>query len=325
MPPAEAIALAFDLGRPNGGLVHVRSGDADTWQLNTSTGSYFVKGYLPAVDVHELAAAMAFERRALAAGVDMPQPITPTDPVLGWVTVVDDRLFRVYRWVEHRTPEPDVSTWLGRTMAQIHQLQPLGQAALPQWWQQAVHPPETWENWFAKARDREWAPGTDSLPHILAISARITDLCNDVPDLVTTHGDFKPHNIVTSPSGPVLVDWDTVRTDSAALEAGRSAYIFGRGNPEQINQILTAYAAAGGKLEWAGQNLFLSVARNLIQVLADHLRVALGETTPARWMGDHTAVETTITKTLRDLPSTLNKLHRTTQAIDLEKRQGKEI
>ena len=320
MPGSEEVALAFDLGTPDGDLIHVRRGDADAWRLNTSTGSYFVKGYLAAADVHQLELAMAFERQALASGVDMPEPIAPTNPLLGWVTRIEDRLFRVYRWIEHRTPEPDISAWLGGTMAKVHELQPLGRAGLPRWWRQAVQPPGSWEGWFAKARQRDasWAAlQADSLPHILAVTARIAELCDDVPDLVTTHGDFKTHNIVTSPSGPVLVDWDSVRTDSAALEAGRSAYIFGGGEPEQIKRILTAYVAAGGDLGWAGADLFLSVARNVVQVLGEQIRVSLGETTAVRWMGDHPTIENAIGNTLRDLPGKLDQLHRATQTIDL--------
>ncbi|TDW89351.1 hypothetical protein EV137_3144 [Kribbella pratensis] len=274
MPGSEEVALAFDLGTPDGDLIHVRRGDADAWRLNTSTGSYFVKGYLAAADVHQLELAMAFERQALASGVDMPEPIAPTNPLLGWVTRIEDRLFRVYRWIEHRPPEPDISAWLGGTMAKVHELQPLGRAGLPRWWRQAVQPPGTWQGWFT-------------------------------------------HNIVTSPSGPVLVDWDSVRTDSAALEAGRSAYIFGDGEPEQIKRILTAYVAAGGDLGWAGADLFLSVARNVVQVLGEQIRVSLGETTAVRWMGDHTTIENAIGNTLRDLPGKLDQLHRATQTIDL--------
>ncbi|RZT12843.1 phosphotransferase family enzyme [Kribbella sp. VKM Ac-2569] len=263
---------------------------------------------------------MAFERQALASGVDMPEPITPTNPLLGWVTRVDDRLFRVYRWIEHRTQEPDISAWLGRTMAQVHQLQALGRAGLPEWWRQAVQERGTWESWFAEAkqRDASWAGlGVDNLPHILTVNTRIAELCDDVPDLVTTHGDFKTHNVVMSQSGPVLVDWDSVRTDSAALEAGRSAYIFGGGEPEQVKRILTAYVAAGGDLGWAGADLFLSVARNVVQVLGEQIRVSLGETTAVRWMGDRTTIENAIGNTLRDLPGKLDQLHRTTQTIDL--------
>jgi len=320
-PTPEEIAFAFDLGNPDGSLVHVRRGDNDAWRLNTTTGSYFVKGYFPTTGgqfhgehlTDQLAFAMAFERQALEAGVDMPMPITPTDPLLGWVTRIEDRLFRVYRWIEHRTSQPDqdVSTWLGRTMMQVHQLQPLGRVGLPQWWRQAVQSPAAWEGWFARARNRgaSWAGlYLDCVPHILAVTARIAELCDVAPDLVTTHGAFKSHNIVMSPSGPILVDWDSVRTDNAALEAGRVAYIFGAGEPERVRRILAAYVAAGGDLGWAGPDVFLSVTRNHVQVLSERIRVSLGEATATRWMGDRATIEAAIGETLRNLPGTIDQL-----------------
>ncbi|MEU4195689.1 phosphotransferase [Kribbella sp. NPDC026611] len=265
----------------------------------------------------QLAVAMAFERRAFEAGVDMPEPVMPRDPILGWVARIEDRLFRVYRWVEHAGTQPDVLGWLGRTMLQVHQLQPVG-VGLPRWWRDAVQPPATWEGWFAEARSRgaSWAGlGADTLPHILAANARISSWCEVAPDLVTTHGDVKPHNVVISPAGPVLVDWDSVRTDSAALEAARVAYIFGSGHARQIQRILTAYAAAGGNLTWPGPDLFLSVTRNHLQTLADHIRTALGETPTAHWMGDAAAIEAIITNKLRTLPTQLDELRRLAVAV----------
>jgi hypothetical protein len=235
----------------------------------------------------------------------------PIEPLVGWAVRIDNRLFRVYRWIDHRTSDRDISSWLGRTMMQVHQLQPLNRVGLPQWWRQAVQSPPTWEGWFAKARTRDatWAGlYVDSLPHILAITARIAELCDVAPDLVTTHGDFKTHNIVMSPSGPILVDWDSVRTDSAALEAGRVAYIFGAGEPEQVGRILAAYVAAGGDLGWAGPDLFLSVTRNHIQVLSEQIQVSLGEAPAARWMGDRATIEAAIGNKLRDLPVKIDQL-----------------
>lgn len=101
---------------------------------------------------------------------------------------------------------------------------------------------------------------------------------------MTTHGDFKPHNLVHSATGPLLVDWDNVRTDSAALEAARVAHIFAAGDPATIDLILDAYAGAGGRLDWPGPDLFLSVTRNHLQVIADFAQVIHGEKPPARWM-----------------------------------------
>ncbi|MFF0342793.1 phosphotransferase [Kribbella sp. NPDC004875] len=305
-PDPGDIAAAFALGEPRGGLVHVRRGDADVWRLDTTSGSYFVKGYLPGAD-QPRAAAMDFERLALEAGVTTPAPIVPADPLLGWVTRIDGRLFRAYRWIEHSTSDWDIPTWLGQTMHEIHQLQPLGPIGLPPWWRQADL--ATWESWRTKAGKKPWVDlYAATLPHIEGVCARIEDLSGSAPDIVTTHGDFKIHNIVMSANGPVLVDWDSVRTDSAALEAGRAAYVFGRGEPERVRTILAAYSAAGGELAWAGPDLFLSVSRNHLQVLADLIQVSLDETPAARWMGDPATIDATITEKLRDLPGGLDQL-----------------
>ncbi|GAA3145129.1 hypothetical protein JOF29_005641 [Kribbella aluminosa] len=112
-PTPQEIALAFDLGSGGGELVHVRRGDNDAWRL----GGYFVKGYFPATGgqfngdglTDQLAVAMAFEQLALDAGVDMPEPVMPVDPFLGWLVQIEDRLFRVHRWVEHHSGSADVS------------------------------------------------------------------------------------------------------------------------------------------------------------------------------------------------------------------------
>jgi hypothetical protein len=140
-PTPDLVAEAFDLGRPTGELVHVRRGDTDTWRLETTKGSHFIKGYRPTTSGQfvagglqaQLEVAMDFERRALEAGVAMGEPVAPTDPLAGWVTRIDERLFRAYRWVEHRPlrPDDDVALWLGRTMAQIHQIEPVGEIGLP--------------------------------------------------------------------------------------------------------------------------------------------------------------------------------------------------
>lgn len=232
----------------------------------------------------------------------------PVEAREGWLARIEDRLFRVHRWIEH-APPTDVSTWLGRTMAQVHALQPIGVGGLPQWWRDSVRTPETWARWFAAGRRRGAAWAAQYQEHaLLEVAERIVAVCAEVPDLVTTHGDFKPHNIVSGQSGPVLVDWDSVRTDSAALEAARVAYIFGEGEPGRIERILTAYTAAGGDIGRPGPDLFLSVLRNHLQVLGEHLQVSLGEAEPARWMGDGAAIEVAISNSLRALPGRIEEL-----------------
>ncbi|MEU8225825.1 aminoglycoside phosphotransferase family protein [Kribbella sp. NPDC048915] len=303
--------------------MHLRRGDSDAWRLDTSAGSYFVKGYLPSAgDLGQLARAMAFERSALRAGVPMPRPVTPLRPLLGWLTQIEGRLFRAHHWVP-AGPAVDVSAWLAQTMLQVHQLPPLRPGALPSWWRGCVRSAEVWEGWLLAAgrRDRGWAALLEQcLPTILAVTSRISAIRESVPDLVTTHGDFKPHNVIMSPSGPVLVDWDSVRTDSTALEAARTAYIFAAGNPDRVTRILATYTASGGNLTWPGTDLFLSVLRNHLQVLTDQIDVSLGNTAPARWMP--AALEDAISNNLRSFPrrtTALNQLA-TTCATQLANR-----
>jgi hypothetical protein len=320
-PTPVVAAQAFDLGRPVSELLPVRCGDTDTWRLDTVKGSYLIKGYWPTTGGQftdgqlpdQLEVAMAFERRALEAGVDMAAPIPPTDPLVGWVTRINERLFRAYRWIEHRElrPDDDIADWLGRTMAQIHQLEPLSQVGLPDWWRAAIWPRVTWEEWFAEAqrRNKSWSDlAHERLPDILEISARIEALCEVAPDSVMTHGDFKTHNMLKTPTGQVLVDWDSVRVDSAALEAGRVAFIFGAGKLEPIRRILRAYAAAGGDITWSGRDLFLSVARHHLQGLFERILVSLEQIPAPRWMEDSRAIEQSIGELLRELPDKIDHL-----------------
>ncbi|WP_433167013.1 phosphotransferase [Kribbella sp. CA-247076] len=289
-PTAGVIAAAFELGEPVGDLVFVRRGDTDTWRLETSSGRYFVKGYWPTTGgqftpgrlLDQLAVAMPFEERALAAGVDLAQPVSPREPELGWVTRIHDRLFRVYRWVEGRTvrPDDDVTEWLGQTMALVHQLHPLEEAGLPDWWRTALRPRSDWQEWFTEARRRgePWSDAAwERLPRIVELTARIEQLCEVAPDRVLTHGDFKSHNILLTATGPVLIDWDSVRADSAALEAGRIAQMLGR-------KTLDAYVAAGGDITWTGDDLYLGVARANLHRIYDRVHVLLDHIPAPRWM-----------------------------------------
>ena len=105
----------------------------------------------------------------------------------------------------------------------------------------------------------------------LEATAQIEELCISAPDCVLTHGDFKTHNLLVAPDGPVLIDWDSVRVDSAALEAGRVAYIFGAGELDPVRRILTAYVESGGNISWIGSSLFASVVRNQLQIIFEHV------------------------------------------------------
>ncbi|MEJ1105834.1 MULTISPECIES: aminoglycoside phosphotransferase family protein [unclassified Kribbella] len=306
-PTAEVIAAAFDLGEPAGELVLVRRGDTDTWRLETGSGSYFVKGYWPSTGgqfapgglLDQLAVAMPFEQRALSAGIDLAEPVPPLDPIIGWVTRIEDRLFRVNRWIESRAlrPDDDITEWLGRTMARVHQLQPLDQVGLPDWWRTALKPRSDWEEWFTEAwrRGELWSEQAwERLPRILELTARIEEVCETAPDLVMTHGDFKSHNLLMTSGGPILIDWDSVRSDSAALEAGRIAHMFGP-------KTLDSYVVAGGDITWTGDDLYLGVARYELHRIYERVLVLLEHIPAPRWMSDRAEITHQLTESFDHL------------------------
>lgn len=343
-PTPQIAARAFELGRPVGELIPVRRGDtgpwlwwwragaagmrarvrtrSETWRLDTVGGSYLIKGYRSSTPeqltdgglLDQLGVAMAFERRALEAGVDMAEPIPPAEPSVGWIAHINGRLFRAYRWIENRglRPDDDIADWLGHTMARIHQLEPVSRVGLPDWRRAAIQPRTTWEELFAEARrsNKSWSDlARERLPCIVDILARIEELCDVASDCVMTHGDFKPHNILMTPTGrPVLVDWDGVRVDSAILEAGQVAYLFGAAELDPISRFMTAYAAAGGDITRAGQDLFLGVAIHDLAGLYWRILVSLERAPAARWMGDSQAIEQNVGELLSELPTRIEHL-----------------
>jgi hypothetical protein len=256
----------------------------------------------------QIEVAMAFERRALAAGVDMPRPIPPTDPVVGWLASKNGRLFRAYEWIDNRAlrSEDDIADWLGRTMALVHRLQPMHQPGLPDWWHGAIRPQATWAEWFTEAerRGKSWSGlAHECLPSILDTAARIVELSAAAPDVVRTHGDFKTHNMIMTSTGPLLVDWD-----SAALEAGRVAYMFGAGERDRVSRILRSYGSSGGDIDWAGRDIFLSVTRHDLQAVMEQVQVSLERKPAARWMGGSQQIEQNIGNLLRALPDRIEQL-----------------
>ena len=78
-------------------------------------------------------------------------------------------------------------------------------------------------------------------------------------DLVTSHLDLRPENVLVRPDGPVLLDWDNAGPISAERELARAVYVWSGGN--QVNtgsarRLARAYRRAGGKATIKGPQSF---------------------------------------------------------------------
>ncbi|HVX42887.1 MAG TPA: aminoglycoside phosphotransferase family protein [Mycobacteriales bacterium] len=294
---AALVADAFDLAGPTAPLRPLRHVSQETWRLDTGSGSALVKRFWTGPEVPwrtDLEAAMALEERALAAGIETPEPLRPRSPQFGAAAHIPGYgVFRAYPFLEHRPLEPadDITAWAGTTLARIQQLEPpLLQTPPPNWWfnQFPACPPEQWEQWREQGHEQRisWAPALDrNLPLLLEVGDRILETFRQAGPHVMTHRDFEPWNILIVPAGPLLIDWDVAGPDSAGLEAAHVLISFARQgqdepDPERVRRGVQAYRDAGGHPISRPNALARTIGMRLARI-TQRLAVSLGADLPS--------------------------------------------
>ncbi|MDG4823503.1 aminoglycoside phosphotransferase family protein [Asanoa sp. WMMD1127] len=295
----EAVCAAFGLPAERATLRPHAYSSSRTWQLTTDGRQFLVKD-VPGDWPAERAAAMAFEKDAAAAGIPVPRQLAPLSPAFGCATrLPDNSLVRVSEWVDGRPARPtdDLADWLGTTLARLHALRPLPEAEPVVY---GIHPPERWAQWLAAGRRRPWA---DILARRLDDLAETTDWVaaafRAAGDYVFTHRDLEPWNVLLTPTGPVIIDWDGAGPDSAGLVAAHAAYSFGVD--------ANAYEAHGGRLPPVGDRLARR-AGLMLSRLAERLQRTLGDLDPGPFAIDD--LDRTATERLRDLPTFVAELRK---------------
>ena len=318
----EAITAAFGLPRPVDSLKLVQHTSFKTWRLQTESGDFLVKQLWGMDDPPwqpSIADAMTLEAEALAHGLPIARPVTPVRPAFGYAARIDDLgTVRLYDWVENRTvaTSDDLTSWLGTAVATLHQLRPLPDDVQPEWRWWGVFPATRWAEWVRVGQQRglRWAkPADRHLSFITELSERLRQTFGATADQVLSHGDIEPYNVLISADGPILIDWESVACESATLEIGRAALIFGGREIEQISRILQAYVDAGGQLAAIGEDLFLrSVSLQLCHI-AERIGVMIdGETSPGWMEGEDLDARTA--DELAALPGMVDRLNRLARA-----------
>jgi hypothetical protein len=313
----ESIAKAFGLGRPVEPLTPVQHTSFETWRLRTGSADYLVKRLWGLEDPPwwtRIEQGMALESAALSQGLPIARPVEPPDPVFGYAARVDDfGTVRLYEWIDHRTLKDadDVAPWLGRVAAALHGLMPLtGEQPEWRWW--GVFPRERWEEWalLGRSQGKPWADALwrqvgffDDLGQSIRAAFTTAD------DQVLSHGDLEPYNVLVSPEGPVLIDWESVACESATLEIGRAAVSFGGDDTGRISRVLEQYVDSGGVLAPIGDDLFLRKVSLRLCHLAEELDVQVGRESAPGWMQgqDLTAL---ISQDLHAIPQVVTHLRR---------------
>jgi hypothetical protein len=263
---AEALAL--------GEVVGVEPVKPDVaWKVTTDLGAFHVKR-VPDDDwagrATAVAASAEVERAAVAAGVEVAEPVA-----LG--VRLDGSYVSVHRWVDGRPlrGREDVAAWIGTTMARLHTIPPPPSAsddALVAAY--GLQDADDRESWVAEgeAQHQPWAaPARAALDVLHEVDAMIRAALPR-ERVVGSHRDLHSPNILRRDDGTgfVLVDFEGGGPELAWPEAVRASFEIARlqpgrvdkdfePDPETVRAVVQAYLDAGGVRGATGPDALIAV------------------------------------------------------------------
>ncbi|MET9407453.1 phosphotransferase [Streptomyces sp. NPDC002935] len=279
---AEAIAETYGLGAGPWTLAPVTRGAlGQIWKLSGRGSSWAVKELLFGCDETQVRREAALRHSAERLGIASPRLIPNRHGayVSQPASSSGGSHIKLYDWIDGTTADasdPGILDWFGRTMALLHRA---GEGAR-----------ETPDSWYERCpRDAEWQelhtrvqkaglPWSDALGRFIATSA--AELAHwvtpsDPGDLVMSHLDLQPQNVLVGPDGPVLLDWDNAGPASAERELARALYVWAghdRTAMASAGRLARAYRSAGGPATVKGPQSFamlFATVLNFIHVQAE--------------------------------------------------------
>lgn len=299
---ARQIADGFELGTAREFKPAARGAMGRIWRLNTDSGAFAVKEALWPAESETLPAQLELDalvsERARAAGIIAPQVRRTASgslllPVCGPARS-DPTQVRVATWIDgvpcdRATAGRQAAEWLGTTLAVVEGLPDLPRLS-------ELPPIDSWlGSWFSEAPDGEqwrslaerghrrrvgWA---DVLTQHLPTVAALGELVGPAPldRLTVTHTDLQPSNVLRTPHGYAVLDWD----DVAALSRDRTlARVIndwhlhdGEADADGIRRTFAAYRAAGGTGALRERTDFGDVVASFLNYLFEQAEVSLDQ------------------------------------------------
>lgn len=235
------------------------------WKLSGDGSSWAVKELLFGCDEEQVRREAALRQAAENLGIASPRLIpnrrgahaSQLPPSSGGSYV------KLYDWIGGTTADasdPDILDWFGRTMALLHQVGE-GASETPNSWYEQCPEAADWNDLHKRIHQTD-LPWAEQLGRFIATSA--AELAQWVTpsepgDLVTSHLDLQPQNVLVGPNGPVLLDWDNAGPTSAERELARALYVWsGRNqiNIDSARRLMRAYRGAGGRAAIRGLQSF---------------------------------------------------------------------
>ncbi|MFF3335309.1 phosphotransferase enzyme family protein [Streptomyces sp. NPDC002888] len=251
------------------------------WKLSGNGSSWAVKELLFGCDEEQVRREAALRNAAEELGISSPRLFPNREET--HVSQLPDSLggscVKLYDWVDGAAADPsdpEILNWCGRTLALLHRAG-AGASETPVSWYEQCPQDADWAKLHGQVR-REGMPWADELGRFVTTSA--VELARHVTpsalgDLVTSHLDVQPQNVLVGPAGPVLLDWDNAGPIAADRELARAVYVWAGGNhfdAEAARQLMRAYAGAGGRATVKGLDSFsmlLATDLNYVRVQAE--------------------------------------------------------
>jgi Ser/Thr protein kinase RdoA (MazF antagonist) len=251
------------------------------WKLTGNGSSWAVKELLFGCDEEQIRKEAALRGATEKLGIASPRllPNHRGTHVTRLMNPSGESCAKLYDWVDG-TPadptDPDVLNWLGRSMALLHKAGE-GTSDRPHSWYERCPGDAAWKDLHRRVH-RAGLPWSDALGRFIDTSA--AELAHWVTpagtgDLVISHLDLQPQNVLVGPDGPVLLDWDNAGPTSAAREFAQALYVWSGGNrPDtgSARRLAQAYRETGGHADITGPESFsmlFATALNYIQVQAE--------------------------------------------------------
>jgi Ser/Thr protein kinase RdoA (MazF antagonist) len=317
----ELIADTYALGTGDWTMTPVARGAlGQIWKLSGNGTAWAVKELLFETDEPDVGAESALRDAAETLGISAPR-LMPDRTGAHVVRLPEGSYVKLYDWVDGTAADPsDPATlsWCGRTLAILHKAG-AGTSGTPSGWYERCNPESDWAELLGKA-ERAGLPWAGELGRFAATTA--VELARHVSpsspgDVVTSHLDMRPQNVLVGPDGPVLLDWDNAGPVSAERELARAVYVWSGGNrcdADAARHLVRAYRNAGGRAVIKNLDAFsmlFATDLNYVYVQAD-CAVDPAMTAEQRAFGSREAVAK-----LRSLPD-LTAVSRLTEALAAE-------
>lgn len=260
----QCISDAFGLGAVHG-FTHAADGMmARIWRLDAASGSYAVKELRSVPDLDELHTRLQVSAKladaARQAGIHNPRSIrTRSGALLHQLGGGPYVYVTVATWIDGRPcnvthDAAAAAPWLGETVATLELVpDPPHAPALDPWlagWLTEAPTEEQWRTTLDRARrgGRPWADLLESrITQLVSLGAIVRAPSDDF--LTVLHTDLQPKNVLVTPTGFALLDWDDAALCSRDHILARTLVEWltpGGVDTNAIMRFMRAYRSRGG-------------------------------------------------------------------------------